>query len=99
MDAKFARDLKPGARVAVYMGAIVADVYGTPPIVTTGTVLADAHGEKDQSVWVNVDYAEGETLPQRYRVEEIIGFMLPMAVVTHHPDGSATGTFLSSQGE
>lgn len=90
MDLRHAEHLKAGARVAVPMGSAVSDIYGTPPIVTTGTVL-DMEPATPQHVWVNVDIAQGETLPQQYKIEEILGFLMPMAVVTHHPDGSTTG--------
>jgi hypothetical protein len=88
MDSKHAEHLKEGTRVAVPMGQAVGDLYGYPPIVTTGTVLGLAENDR---WWVHVDIAQGETLPQMYAIEEIIGLMMPMAVVTHHPDGSTTG--------
>lgn len=84
MDAKFASSLREGARVAVYMGAMVADLYGTPPFVTTATVLGPAEGSR---WWLDVDVAQDQQLPQMYRVEEIVGFLMPMAVVTSSPDG------------
>lgn len=90
MDKQFSKDLKPGARVAVY-------IYGTPPIVTTATVLVDPDDDP-ASVWLGVDYTSNDQqLPQRYKVEEILveeilGFLLPLAHVEHHPDGSTTGT-------
>lgn len=92
MDLKHAAELKPGARVAVPMGAFPSEVFGTPPIVTTGTVLEPVHG--DIYVWIAVDIAVDETLPQQYRVEEILGFLMPMAVVERSADGQTlTGRF------
>lgn len=104
MDVKFADHLKEGVRVAVYMGAAVAsaarDIYDFPPIVTTGTVLGPVgppYNGPDLRVasryWVDVDIAQGETLPQMYLVEEIIGFLMPMAHVERSEDGHViTGT-------
>jgi hypothetical protein len=79
MDLKFKNDLKPGIRVAIFMGAAVADIYGTPPIVTTATVIEPPMD--DDTVWLNMDIAKGETLPQRYKIDEIIGYMMPLVTV------------------
>lgn len=97
MEKQHAKDLREGVRVAVLMGAAVSAIYGTPPIVTTATCLgAPGEGIPDGStdfVWLGVDFTvNDDALPQMYRVEEIIGFMLPLATTTHHPDGSVTGT-------
>lgn len=97
MDARHAEHLKTGARVAVYMGP--HEILGTPPIVTTGTVTAvegvgpDESAAFDGRCWIDIDIAQGQTLPQLYKVAEILGFLLPMAIVEHHEDGSVTGTF------
>ena len=92
MDAQHADTLKPGVRVAVYMGAVVGEVYGTPPIVTTATVLEEPDAP-DGHVWLGVDFTTNdEQLPQRYRVAEVLGHLMPLATTTHHPDGSVTGT-------
>jgi hypothetical protein len=91
MDIKHKADLVTGARVAVYMGATVAEVFGTPPIVTTATVIQEPDG--NNHVWLATDVAQGQTLPQCYSIQEILGFMLPMALIEEHPDGSTTGTF------
>lgn len=101
MDAKFAEHLKGGARVVVTFGSIVADIYGTPPIVTTATVMktpdpadedkvpvVDEHG----FLWLAVDIAQGQTLPQRYNIKEVVGFLMPMATVTHDANGTTWGT-------
>lgn len=91
MDARHSEHLKPGVRVAVYMGIGIAEMNGSPPLVTTATVL---EGPVDGHVWLGVDFTTNDAqLPQRYRVSEVIGFMLPLAEVTHHEDGSTTGTF------
>lgn len=95
MDKRFEHNLRKNARVAVYMGA--AELHGTPPIVTTATVLgrADDHGRW----WLSLDIAQNETLPQMYRVEEIIGFLMPMAVIERSADGqTVTGTFVEDSG-
>jgi hypothetical protein len=65
--------LKDGQRVMVHMGAAVADIYGTPPFVTTATVLGQ---DEDNFWWVDMDIPgpPGQTtLPQRFRAEEILG--------------------------
>lgn len=87
MDISHAASLKEGARVVVPMGSIVADLYGTPPIVTTATVVGL---DEDGMCWLQVDIAQNQQLPQRYRVEEIVGFLMPMAIVTSSPDGQTT---------
>lgn len=69
------------------------EITGMVPIVTTATVAGEP-GEQPvegEHVWLMVDIAQGETLPQRYKVTEVIGFLMPMAVVEHHADGSTTG--------
>jgi hypothetical protein len=95
MDARHAEHLQPGERVAVYIGP--HDLTGALPIVTTATVAAlDPEGGSHflgDGVWLEVDIAQGMTLPQRYRVEEVIGFLLPLAHIEHHADGSTTGSF------
>lgn len=92
MKPEHAKDLKPGARVVVFMGEMVADIYGTPPFCTTATVLS-APDESDGFVWLGVDFtANDEPLPQRYRVSEVIGYLLSLATVERHADGSITGT-------
>lgn len=91
MDIIHARDLKIGIRVAVYMGQAVSELTGQPPIVTTATVGSDVMS--DNTVWLMVDFTTNDQpLPQRYRVTEILGFLLPLATTEHHPDGSVTGT-------
>lgn len=88
MDIKHKDHLKPGARVAVFMGEIAAEVMGHPPFVTTATVAEGVDG--NHHVWLLVDIAQDQTLPQRYKVEEIIGFLMPMAIVERSADGQTT---------
>ena len=94
MDPKHAEHLKAGARVVVPFGQIASEMSGTPPLLTTATVVerdpAGGHFAGD-GVWLEVDIAQGQTLPQRYRVEEVLGFVFPLAEVTRHEDGSLTG--------
>lgn len=94
MDARHAERLTPGTRVAVFMGAAVSELTGQPPIVTTATVMEhDPEGTfTGDGVWLAVDIAQGTTLPQRYRVDELIGFLMPLAKVTDHGDGTLTAT-------
>lgn len=95
MDSKHAGDLKPGARVVVFMGEPLQDILGTPPICTTATVLAapgqDIPDGNDAFVWLGVDFTQNdEQLPQMYRVKEVIGYLLPLAHVTRSADGQTT---------
>ena len=88
MDPKHAADLKPGARIVVHMAKVMSDAYGHPPLLTTATVV-----ESDGVIaWCDTDIAQGQTLPQAYRIQEdILGFLMPMATVTQLPDGSIEG--------
>lgn len=66
--------LKEGQRVMVHMGSAIADIYGTPPFVTTATVLGQS--EQEGFWWVNMDIPGPPgmtTLPQQYRDSEILG--------------------------
>lgn len=92
MDAKHADSLREGARIAVFMGAAVADIYGTPPIVTTATVIGKAEQDRrgEPLWWLDVDIAQNQTLPQMYGLDEIIGFLMPMAKVYSSEDGQTT---------
>lgn len=73
------------------MSKIVSELNGTHPILTTATVVSEAM--PNGKVWVEVDYTSNDyPLPQLYRVEEILGFLLPLAYVEHHADGLVTGT-------
>ncbi len=90
MDPRFADQLTEGTRVVVPFGEIASEMAGSPPIVTTATVHGPAH--EPGVLWCVVDVAKETTLPQMYKVEQIVGVLMPMAVVEHHADGSITGT-------
>lgn len=97
MDIKHVSVLKEGVRVAVYMGEAVSDIYGTPPIITTATVLGPTD-DTEERFWLNVDIAQGQTLPQNYRVSEILGVMMPLATVVTSADGQTIeGRFTQEQ--
>ena len=69
--------LKKGQRVMVYMGAPIAEIYGTPLFVTTATVLGQS--EHEGFWWVDMDIPGPPgmtTLPQQYRAEEILGLSM-----------------------
>lgn len=81
-----AEHLREGQRVMVYMGAPIAEIYGTPLFVTTATVLGPS--ENEGLWWLNMDIPGPPgmtTLPQQYRAEEILGLsMLPGDIVANN---------------
>lgn len=79
--------LKEGQRVMVYMGSAIADIYGTPPFVTTATVVQES--ENPGFWWVNMDIPGPPgmtTLPQQYRAEEILGLSFLAADIPANND-------------
>ena len=89
MDIAFAPQLTPGTRVVVEFAQAASAMAGAPPILTTGTVTSSV-GEH-AVLWIDIDIAQGHTLPQMYAVKDILGVLLPMAAVTVLPDGSMEG--------
>lgn len=65
---------KTGRRVGVVMGQIAAEVnpLENAPMVVPGTVVEESL-ENDRW-WVDVEVIPGQTMPQMYRAEEILGF-------------------------
>lgn len=72
--------LKKGARVMVYMGEAIAEIYNAPKFVTTATVLGPS--EHEGFWWVDMDIPgppNATTLPQQFRAEEILGLSMLQA--------------------